>query len=71
MNVQNKEEEDDTMGEDIAAEEVARRLRLIRDGKYQTEESSASSIDSPTKAKKRKLEDHEDEDETLHFKRPT
>ena len=68
-----EDEEDAEMGEDIDAEEVNRRLKLIRSGNYKPENDNPDSDGGNDEAPKKriKIEDQEPECDTLHFKRPT
>lgn len=75
-------DEDEELGEDIDAQEVSRRLKLIRSGKYkpgddEEEEEGDDDMDGNVETaqqapkKKMKFEEPEPECDTLHFKRPT
>ena len=66
-------DEDEEIGEDIDAEEVSRRLKLIRSGQFKTEDPDSDGGMNETPSKKSKLDlSGPDEDcDTLQFKRPT
>ena len=66
-------DEDEEMGEDIDAEEVSRRLKLIRSGQFKTEDpdSDGGMNETPSKKSKIDLSGPDEDCDTLQFKRPT